>query len=218
MADRHQPALPLTTIAIAITILCLLALLAVACESTAGTPAPAGTAAPSPTATVPLPDDAPEETLRAWVNSHLSQGFVSDCDLARRPADVGKLCAGLRADRNGVLAYGLGPTFSEFTRLFLLEPIDRVWTIIHEETIDPALPGIPWPLAVGASVIVAVGSDCLQIRDQPGLQAVPVDCLENGTAVTISAGPADRDGFQWWRLAGHGWAAGNWLRYPDATP
>ena len=214
MAGRHRPVLPITAIAIA----GILALLAAACESAADDSTPTGTAGPSPTATVALPEDAPEETLRAWVSSHLSQGFVSDCSLARRPADVGKLCASLRAERNGVLAYGLGPTFSEFTRLFLLEPIDGAWTIIHEETIDPNLPGIPWPLAVGASVIVAVGSDCLQIRDQPGLQTVPVDCLEDGTAVTISAGPADRDGFQWWRLSGHGWAAGNWLRYPEVPP
>ena len=214
MADQQRPMLPIAAIALA----GILALLASGCESAADTVTPAGTAAPSPTATVALPDDAPEETLRAWVNSHLSQGFVPECSLARRPDDVGKVCADLRAERDGILAYGVGPTFSEFTRLFLLEPIDGAWTIIHEETIDPNLPGIPWPLAVGASVIVAVGSDCLQVRDQPGLQAVPVDCLENGTAVTISAGPADRDGFQWWRLSGHGWAAGNWLRYPDVTP
>ena len=214
MADQQRPMLPIAAIALA----GILALLTAACESAADTVTPAGPAAPSPTATVALPDDAPEETLRAWVNSHLSQGFVPECSLARRPDDVGKVCAGLRAERDGILAYGVGPTFSEFTRLFLLEPIDGVWTIIHEETIDPSLPGIPWPLAVGASVIVAVGSDCLQIRDQPGLQAVPVDCLENGTTVTISAGPADRDGFQWWRLSGHGWAAGAWLRYPDVTP
>ena len=213
MADQQRPMLPIAAIALA----GMLALLAAGCESAADTVTPAGTAAPSPTATVALPDDAPEETLRAWANSHLSQGFVPECSLARRPDDVGKVCAGLRAERDGILAYGVGPTFSEFTRLFLLEPIDGAWTIIHEETIDPNLPGIPWPLAVGASVIVAVGSDCLQVRDQPGLQAVPVDCLENGTAVTISAGPADRDGFQWWRLSGHGWAVGALLRYPDVT-
>ncbi len=155
-----------------------------------------------------------EEVLRTWVQDRLSQGFVARCEDGQRPDDVGKQCARLHSERGGQLAYQLGPTFSEFTRLFILEQQNGIWTIVHEETYSGELMTIPWPLAVGASVIVTVDSECLQVRDQPGLAAVPVECLDNGTEVTISAGPAERDGLTWWRLDGQGWSAGEWLRYP----
>ncbi len=155
-----------------------------------------------------------EEVLRAWVQDHLSQGFIARCEASQRPGDVGKLCARLHSERGGRLAYQLGPTFSGFTRLFILEQQSGIWTIIHEGTYSGELTTIPWPLAVGANVVVTIDSDCLQVRDQPGLAAVPVDCLDNGTEVTISAGPAERDGLTWWRLDGQGWSAGQWLRYP----
>ena len=155
-----------------------------------------------------------EEVLRAWVQDHLSQGFIASCEASQRPGDVGKLCARLHSERGGRLAYQLGPTFSGFTRLFILEQQSGIWTIIHEGTYSGELTTIPWPLAVGANVVVTIDSECLQVRDQPGLAAVPVGCLDNGTEVTISAGPAERDGLTWWRLDGQGWSAGQWLRYP----
>ena len=155
-----------------------------------------------------------EEVLRAWVQDHLSQGFVARCEDSQRPGDVGKLCARLHSERGGRLAYQLGPTFSGFTRLFILEQQSGIWTIIHEKPYAGELTTIPWPLAVGANVVVTIDSECLQVRDQPGLAAVPVACLDNGTEVTISAGPAERDGLTWWRLDGQGWSAGQWLRYP----
>lgn len=155
-----------------------------------------------------------EEVLHAWVQDHLSQGFVARCEESQRPGDVGKQCAHFHSERDGRLAYQLGPTFSGFTRFFILEQQGGSWTIIHEETHSGELTTIPWPLAVGVNVIVTVDSECLQVRDQPGLAAVPIDCLDNGTEVTISAGPAERDGLTWWRLDGQGWSAGEWLRYP----
>ena len=155
-----------------------------------------------------------EEVLRTWVQEHLSQGFVPRCQDAQRPGDVGKQCARLHSQRDGRIAYQLGPTFSELARLFILELDNGVWTILVEETYSGELTTIPWPLTVGADVVVAVDSECLQVRDQPGLNGVPVDCLDDGTRVTIGAGPTDRDGLTWWRLTGQGWVAGNWLRYP----
>ncbi len=155
-----------------------------------------------------------EEVLRAWVQDHLSQGFVPRCEDSQRPGDVGKQCAQLHSERDGKLAYQIGPTFSAFNRLFILQQQNGIWSIIHEETHSAILTTIPWPLAVGARVVVVIDSECLQVRDQPGLAAVPVDCLDNGVEVTISAGPTERDGLTWWRLDGQGWSAGEWLRYP----
>lgn len=171
----------------------------------------------TPEATIP-----PEEALRLWVERRLRQGFVADCDQAVRPDDVGKQCARFRAEREGMLAYELGPVFSEYTRLIILKRVGDTWTIEHLEERDPALPpvpGVPWPLKVGASVIVTGTGDCLRVREQPGVQAPEVDCLADGTAVTISSGPLEVDGYEWWKLEGYGgWAAGNWLRYPDEEP
>jgi hypothetical protein len=44
-----------------------------------------------------------------------------------------------------------------------------------------------------------------------------VDCLADGTEVTIDEGPVEADGFQWWRVEDRsGWVAGDYLRYPEA--
>ena len=178
-------------------------------QGTASTPASEATGTPA----VP-----PEEALRLYVQRRLNQGFVAECDAARRPDDVGKQCARLRGTRDGMRAYELGPTFGEYTRFIILEQVGDSWTILHLERRDPnspPAPGIPWPLRVGASVVVAGVTDCLRVRERPGLLAGEVACLEAGTAVTISSGPVVIDEHDWWQLEGYdGWSASNWLRYP----
>ena len=169
----------------------------------------------------PAPVIPPEEALRLYVERRLSLGFVDDCDEARRPDDVGKQCARLRGVRNGMRAYELGPTFGEYSRLLILEQAGDGWTIAHLERREPGQPpaaGIPWPLAVGETVVVAVVDDCLQVREHPGLQAPAVACLEDGTVATINSGPVEIDGHQWWQLVGYGWSASGWLRYPEEAP
>ena len=197
----------------------IVAALAVACSSGGGkissTPAPGGT--PNGTPAIP-----PEDALARYVQNRLSQGFVADCVKAQRPGDVGKQCARYRGERDGFLAYELGPVFAEYTRLIILERAGDSWTIAHLENRDPAqppAPGIPWPLRPGAEVVVAGTDDCLRVRAQPRVSAPEIACLDDGTAVTIASGPQDADGFQWWELESYGgWAAGNWLRYPDEAP
>lgn len=194
---------------------CLTAVLAIACGlgGSDGIEPPSAGAQATPTAVV-----APEEALRLYVQRRLNQGFVAECEEARRPDDVGKQCARLRGARDNLRAYELGPTFGEYTRLLILEQVGDTWTIVHLERRDPGqppVPGIPWPLRLGATIVVTVAEDCLQSRERPGLQAGPVACLENGTVATISAGPVEIDELQWWELEGYGWSASNWLRYPE---
>jgi len=206
---------------LAVSALSIAALLAFACRDGAG-PAPDGTeTGPTPTASTP-----PDEALRLYVQRRTQQSFVADCDDARRPDDVGKQCARLRGERNGLLAYELGPTFGEYTTLIILERAGGSWTIAHLENRNPNLPpvpGIPWPLEVGVTAVVAGTGDCLRVREQPGVASPQVDCIDDGETVTINAGPVEMDDLEWWQLEGHGWAAGAWLRYPedaapDATP
>lgn len=177
------------------------------------------TATPDVTPEAAIPS---EEALRRWVENRLAVGFVADCDDARRPEDVGKQCARFRSERDGMVAYELGPVFSEYTRLMILKRVGDTWTLAHMEERDPnqpPVPGIPWPLEVGASVLVAGTGDCLRVRERPGTQAPEVACLDDGTAVTISSGPVEIDGYEWWQLEGYdGWSASNWLRYPDEAP
>ena len=90
-----------------------------------------------------------EEVLRQWVAEHLSQSFVPRCAEAARPGDVGKLCANLIAERDGRLAYQLGPTFSSPTRLFILEQQGGAWAVLSDETYSGELGSSHgrWPLA-----------------------------------------------------------------------
>lgn len=173
----------------------------------------------TPTPDVSLPSTPPEDVLRVYVDRRLFTGFVADCDDAKRPDDVGKQCARRVAQRDGLLAYELGPTFSEYTRLIILKPVGDTWTIEHLEERnpnEPPPPGIPWPIEIGAHLVVAgTAPDCLRIRDRAGLRATELACIDDGTAVTVASGPVEIDGLEWWQLEGYGWAAGTYLRYPD---
>lgn len=197
--------------------LCAAAALAVGCGIFEGDDGENASTSGTPQAS-PLPAVPPEEALELYVERRLFQGFVANCDDAERPDDIGKQCARYLGTRDGLVAYALGPTFATYTRLIILEPAGDTWTIVHlevREPDDPPVPGIPWPLRVGATVVVAGTDSCLQARERPGTQAPSITCLDNGTVATITQGPVDIDDFQWWQLEGYGWSASNWLRYPE---
>ncbi len=211
-------------LASATAVVAALSALAIACSS--GNHTGTGPAATPPASGgTTTAATAPEEALRLYVERRFVLGFIPDCDKASRPGDVGKWCARVRGERNGLLAYELGPTFGEYVQLIILKPTGDSWTIAKLENRDLDLPpvaGIPWPLQTGANVVVAGTGECLRIRENPSVQAPEKACLDDGTAVKVSDGPVEADGFEWWRLEGYaGWAASNWLRYPEeaaATP
>jgi hypothetical protein len=206
----------------AVALLTVAAALAFACSSgsnppSTGTPAtPATGETPSSNAT---PSTSPEDALARYVQNRLIQGFVPNCDNARRPDDVGKQCAHFRGKRGDLVAYELGPSFSNPTRIMILKPEAGDWTLVSIETLDPnqpGAPGIPWPVEAGAHIVVAgTAPDCLKIREAPGIGSTQVDCINDGTAVTVVAGPVAQDNIDWWQLENLGWAAADYLRYPD---
>ena len=194
----------------------ILAALAIGCSSgggkTSSTPAPGdGT-----------PATSPEDALARYVQNRLIQGFVADCADAQRPGDVGKQCAIKLGERGDLLAYALGPAFSEPTRILILRPEAGDWTLVTVDTLEPGLPsapGIPWPLEIGARVAVAgTAPDCLKIREGPGVSSAQLDCIADGTEITVVAGPVEQDSIEWWQLQELGWAAADYLRYPDEAP
>jgi hypothetical protein len=197
------------------------ALLLTACfggESTGpGVTATTPTAAGSPTPATGSPEDA----LTTYSRQQLQLEYVGDCQSAQMNRDEGKLCTVFRGDRGPAKAYVAGPAFSEFNTWIFVEQKAGQWQVIGEFPMNPQaadVPGIPWPLTVGAQVVVAGTGQCLNVREAPGLAAAAIDCLQDGTTIKLAEGPQVVDGFQWWRIDGRdGWVAADWLRYPDAT-
>lgn len=195
------------------SVTCALTLLAMACGG--GDEA----ADVTPTPEVPGPLDA----IAEWVRANRNVDFVGDCASAEAGIDVGKLCV-VEAGRRGTrVAYSLGPTFSQPTALAIVDEGEAGAVVLSVENINPndAVPGIPWPLQVGDRVIViGLGEgDCLRIREQPTQQGAQLTCINDGAEAIIQEGPTDAETFIWWRIAGdgfNGWAAGNWLRLPEA--
>ena len=184
------------------------------------TDTPSG-AAGSPTANETETAADPEDALGLWVQRRLSLGFVADCEDARRPDDIGKQCARRAGERGEMVAYEVGPTFSEYSMIFVLRQEAGVWTIVSQVARDPVapdVPGIPWPLEIGAEVVVAGTDACLRVRDRPEAAAPEVACLNDGEPARIIGGPIEADDNEWWQLEHLGWASGTYLRYPDEAP
>jgi hypothetical protein len=93
------------------------------------------------------------------------------------------------------------------------------WRVVQSTPITPessAVPGIPWPLKVGAEVVVIGTGSCLNVRTEPGGDAV--DCITDGSPIVLSAGPEEARDRAWWRVEGRdGWVAADYLRYADST-
>ena len=196
----------------------LLALALVACGGGGGNGPPAPT--PGPTAT-PQGSGAVEQALGRYVDTTLAKPFLEDCTKADAQRDGGKICAAFRGERGNLRAYVLGATFSEGNQWAILEQRNGQWTVVYSQqlTADNAgVPGIPWPLAPGADVIIAGADPCLNVREGPSLTQKAVDCIKNGTKIKVASGPAAGDGIQWWQVAGRsGWVAADYLRYTDAA-
>jgi hypothetical protein len=71
------------------------------------------------------------------------------------------------------------------------------------------------PLSIGAEVVVAnTEGDCLNVRSAPSADVL--SCLPEGQTAVIDDGPIYDGGHWWWRLAGLGWSAGDFLQLPLA--
>ena len=196
----------------------LLLALAAACSSGSGDRA-------TPTPSVP----GPEQVIGDWVRQNRNVDFVGDCSSAKPGVDVGKLCVGQIGERGTRRAYSMGPTFSEGTATAIVErQADGTWKLLSVTNNDPSagnVPGIDWPLEVGDQIVViGLGEgDCLRIRELPSQQGKQLQCVPDGTKAIVQEGPVDAETFRWWRVSGefagggfNGWAAGKWMRLPEA--
>ena len=87
----------------------------------------------------------------------------------------------------------------------------------------PETPGVtatatPAPrFAPGDGAVVEGTGSCLNVRAEASLEADVVDCIADGTGVTVLAGPVDVDDISWWRVEApnvNGWAAEIYLATP----
>jgi hypothetical protein len=164
------------------------------------------------------------DRIGEWVAENRNVDFVGACEDAREGVDVGRLCATQVGSRGTLVAYHIGPTFSEYTAVAILDETEGGWEIVEVSNRNPneeGVPGINWPLQVGDRVVV-VGlgeDDCLNVREQPSTDAAQLICVGDGTEAIVQEGPVDGASFTWWRIAGEGfdgWSAGTWLRLPEA--
>lgn len=175
------------------------------------------TAALSPTAQVA---GQAEAALAQFVQMTFSKPYAGDCSITNAATDAGKYCSLKRGEREGMQAFVLGLAFSEGERWAFATQSGGAWQVVASLEITPdseEVPGIPWPLRIGAEVVITTGTgECLNIRTTPGGNAV--DCLSEGTRIKLAAGPQTANDLEWWRVDGRdGWVAAQYLRYADST-
>jgi N-acetylmuramoyl-L-alanine amidase len=74
------------------------------------------------------------------------------------------------------------------------------------------------PATSAGSAEVAAGSACLNLREGPRLGAPVVDCLADGSQVTLTSEVIEGDGHTWRHIEGRGWAAEDYLRPISTGP
>lgn len=100
----------------------------------------------------------------------------------------------------------------------LLEPTDGeppTATVVLPVSTSPVT-ALPTEIGPGALVIVtSTGAGGLNLRETATTSAGIVVAAREGTVLTVLEGPAEADGYTWWKVrtpeGKEGWAAGNWL-------
>jgi hypothetical protein len=200
---------------------------------------PTATVVPSPT---PPGANPAELAIGDYVRNTLGASYAGDCSIASvnqppaaspttglgvaptagpSPAPVGDgLCSQSRGERVDVSAYVLGKPLAQPSHWIFVRQNGGAFTIVSAPEITPessVIPGTPWPIVPGAEVVVTGAAPCLNVREGPALNQAAVDCIADGSTITVASGPAESDGFQWWQVDGRaGWVVAEYLRYPDA--
>jgi len=206
----------------AVTAIVVIAIVALAGRAGGGGGGGDGGGKQTPTPVEPTPDESAgaEAALASYIQQKLTLEYAGDCTASILPKGEGRVCSAFKGERQGRRAYVIGPSSYEFNLWLFLRADGGEWQVYATQPVnaDTAnLPGAPWPLEKGAKVVVAGTGSCLNVRVAAGTKEAAVDCLADGTEVTLAEGPVEADGFQWWRVEDRsGWVAGDYLRYPEA--
>ena len=206
----------------AVTAIVVIAIVALAGRAGGGGGGGDGGGKQTPTPVEPTPDESAgaEAALASYIQQKLTLEYAGDCTASILPKGEGRVCSAFKGERQGRRAYVIGPSSYESNLWLFLRNDGGEWQVYATQPVnaDTAnLPGAPWPLEKGAKVVVAGTGSCLNVRVAAGTKEAAVDCLADGTEVTLAEGPVEADGFQWWRVEDRsGWVAGDYLRYPEA--
>jgi hypothetical protein len=208
--------LPIAGIIVLVVIVAIVAVVCTGGGSDDDTPEVTPTLEPTPTVAA---GSQQESAIVQYVATTRESEYAGNCDDADTTTDVGKVCSIYRGEREGVHAFVLGETFSEAFEWAFVQMQGGTWRVTETTPItaeNAGVPGIPWPLHIGAEVVVIGTGSCLNVRTEPGGAAV--DCITEGTPIILAAGPEEARDLQWWQVEGRdGWVAADYLRYPDAT-
>ncbi len=88
---------------------------------------------------------SPEVAIAAFLTS--GEAYAGPCEQARSPEHLGMRCSRLVEEQDGVRAYLMGRTFSEFDRWLFVALTAAGWKVIGSALLDfHAVPmGVPWP-------------------------------------------------------------------------
>ncbi len=178
-----------------------------------------GKQTPTPEATPDESSDA-EAALASYIREKLTLEYAGDCSASILPKGEGRVCSAFKGSGRAAGPTSSGRARTSSTSGCSSATMGAQWQVYATQPVnaDTAnLPGAPWPLEKGAKVVVAGTGSCLNVRVAAGTGEAAVDCLADGTEVTLAEGPVEADGFQWWRVEDRsGWVAGDYLRYPEA--
>ena len=95
-----------------------------------------------PASSAATPEGAVQDTLEA-----AGTAYAGDCAATVSPRDIGKVCSRLVEERDGMRAYLIGRTFSEFTTWVFVGSTDTAFTVVSEAPLcfECLSMEIPWP-------------------------------------------------------------------------
>src|SRR5918998_3924861 len=80
--------------------------------------------------------ESPESAVQQVVEQH-GDTYAGDCAATVAPRDIGATCSKLIGEENGVQAFLVGRTFSEFTDWIFVQQSDRGdWRVVAEMPLD----------------------------------------------------------------------------------
>jgi hypothetical protein len=173
-----------------------------------GTPTPAATGTAAAVTVTPTPGRfrSPPDALAAFVQQQFGQTYLGPCSpSAQAPPGM---CSNKLYESDLLATYTLGRPQSEaIGEAVLTVAADGTWSV---DFVNAAAAGAS--LAVGSEAVVYGAGDCLKFHPEASTGSQPSTCQLDGTKARVTDGPVQADGKTWWKLAGFGWASGEFLQ------
>ena len=137
-ATRRFAAVPVRLLPVFVGLLAAASLLALGCAE------PESTVAAEPVAVAAAA--SPAQAVSTFIEAD-GGAFAGPCEETVSPRDIGKVCARFVEERDGVRAYLIGRTFSEFSTWVFVRQGSAGWSLAGSAPLDfhDMTMTIPWP-------------------------------------------------------------------------